>query len=601
MAVCRARVDRWENWLQHMLAELQADCVDIDPLAHDRAMALVQGLVHAGHMAQAAVLRELAPAAGGLPGLHALRTIGHDLDLTVTGRILSGNPAIYEDIQFGNPHVLPMLGCLADAVALLRAQVVDGSDDARALVRERFLQQPAAWFGSDELATRSHGFERMGYLQADLQGPRYLSVYLPQDRPGSLRGLLDVFERLGVNLASIHSSRTPDGELHFRIGLDALPVPLATLRDGGRIGRHRPRGRCARRFGELTTRPGRRAPGTADRRTDPLRPVAFGSTFSATAAARRSLRLRQQRRGDQQVAPVLLHHAQLAGIERLQLVGGDVDALDLAAVFEVADECSASAAFSALAGDEFGQLRLRLAALARLFLLEPLGLDALVLLALRADRVGLGQVDVFARARLAAQACLRRGLPLAGRACAAAGAASACTGLPPRRCSPCVGLPAAGLCSWALRSGLGAGLKPRPSNWSRSEMVIVRRRLSSAVVAVRWRRRRSPGPAAIALRMCRSSSSARCSSSALRDSPSRAAASASLRSCSACSWKARAAFPGRPGAARWHRCSSRRHHAGRAQRAPAPDAVIREAGGLDLGRLVEVAAVEHHRGRPARP
>jgi prephenate dehydrogenase len=123
MAVCRARIDRWAPWLGHLLAELQADCVDIDPLAHDRAMALVQGLVHAGHMAQAAVLRELAPAAGGLPGLHALRTIGHDLDLTVTGRILSGNPAIYEDIQFGNPHVLPMLGCLADAVALLRAQV----------------------------------------------------------------------------------------------------------------------------------------------------------------------------------------------------------------------------------------------------------------------------------------------------------------------------------------------------------------------------------------------------------------------------------------------------------------------------------------------
>lgn len=230
MAVCRARIDRWAPWLGHLLAELQADCVDIDPLVHDRAMALVQGLVHASHMAQAAVLRELAPAAGGLPALHALRTIGHDLDQTVTGRILAGNPAIYEDIQFGNPHVLPMLKRLTDAVALLREQVVDGSDDARAVVRDRFLQQPAAWFGSDELAVRSHGFERMGYLQADLQGTRYLSVYLPQDRPGSLRALLEVFERLGVNLASIHSSRTPDGELHFRIGLETLPVALVTLR-----------------------------------------------------------------------------------------------------------------------------------------------------------------------------------------------------------------------------------------------------------------------------------------------------------------------------------------------------------------------------------
>ena len=230
MAVCRARLDRWQPWLEHFLAELQADCVEIEPLAHDRAMALVQGLVHASHMAQAAVLHELAPAAGGLSTLHALRTIGHDLDLTVTGRILSGNPAIYEDIQFGNPHVLPVLGQLSDAIARLRAHVADAGDEARAALRQDFLQQPAAWFGGDELATRSHGFERMGYLQADLQGKRYLSVYLPEDRPGSLRALLDVFERLGVNLASIHSSRTPDGELHFRIGLQALPVPLATLR-----------------------------------------------------------------------------------------------------------------------------------------------------------------------------------------------------------------------------------------------------------------------------------------------------------------------------------------------------------------------------------
>jgi prephenate dehydrogenase len=65
-------------------------------------------------------------------------------------------------------------------------------------------------------------------------------VYLPLDRPGSLRALLEVFEALGVNLASIHSSRTPDGQLHFRIGLDALTVSLATLREaveGAGIGR----------------------------------------------------------------------------------------------------------------------------------------------------------------------------------------------------------------------------------------------------------------------------------------------------------------------------------------------------------------------------
>ena len=230
LAVCRARVARWGPWLDALLAAMRADCVEIAPAAHDRAMALVQGLVHASHLAQADVLRRCAAEAGGMPALHALRTVGHELDLTVTGRILAGNPAIYEDIQFGNPDVLPVLERLADATAALRDAVARGDEAARTTLRQRFLAEPAAWFGAEALAARSHGFERMGYLQADLDAARFLSVYLPEDRPGSLRALLAVFERLGVNLASIHSSRTPEGELHFRIGLDRLPVSLALLR-----------------------------------------------------------------------------------------------------------------------------------------------------------------------------------------------------------------------------------------------------------------------------------------------------------------------------------------------------------------------------------
>ena len=229
MAVCRARTDRWAPWLDGLLAALEADCVDVAPDVHDRAMALVQGMVHASHMAQAVVLRTLAPDAGGPDLLHALRSVGYDLDLTVAGRMLAGNPAIYEDIQFGNPHVPAVLHALAEALAALRDHVDDGGGAARAALRERFLRAPAAWLGEAELAARSHAFERMGYLQADLAGGRHVDVFLPEDRPGALREVLAVFERLRVNLASIHSSRTPAGELHFRIGLDPLPLPLADL------------------------------------------------------------------------------------------------------------------------------------------------------------------------------------------------------------------------------------------------------------------------------------------------------------------------------------------------------------------------------------
>ena len=239
LAACPARLSRWQRWVDALLAAFEAECVTIDPLAHDRAMALVQGLVHASHMAQARVLRALADDAGGMPLLHALRTVGYDLDLTVTGRILAGNPAIYEDIQFDNPHVSPVLRELAASVGRLRDCVADGSDAARDELRSLFLDGPKAMFDAGTLATRSHGFERLGYLLADLRERPCMSVYLPLDRPGSLRALLEAFEALGVNLASIHSSRTPEGQLHFRIGMDALPVPLATLRqavEGAGIG-----------------------------------------------------------------------------------------------------------------------------------------------------------------------------------------------------------------------------------------------------------------------------------------------------------------------------------------------------------------------------
>ena len=229
LAVCRARISRWEPWLARFLQATGARVVAVEPAAHDRAMALVQGLVHASHMAQAEVLAALAAEAGGLALLDALGTVGHALDLTVTGRILAGNPAIYTDIQFDNPHVAAVLERLAQALADLRAQVARGDDGARAALAARFLAAPAAALGRARLARLSHDFDRLGDLQADLRSPRHVSVFLPEDRPGALRRLLAVFERLGVNLASIHSSRTPAGELHFRIGLDPLPLPLEAL------------------------------------------------------------------------------------------------------------------------------------------------------------------------------------------------------------------------------------------------------------------------------------------------------------------------------------------------------------------------------------
>ena len=220
VVVCQARLQRWQPWLQALLQGLQGEYVHAEPAHHDQVMALVQALVHAVHLGQAAVLRELASGLGGPAALLPFRSGAFEMDMAVIARILSLNPAIYEDIQFGNPHTGVVLERLAAQIEHLRALVGRGDEAARAQFREHFLTASRQAWG-DVAEEGGYTFERIGYLLADLTETRSLSVHLPQDRAGSLRELLHVFEQHGISLASIHSSRTPAGEVHFRIGFDA--------------------------------------------------------------------------------------------------------------------------------------------------------------------------------------------------------------------------------------------------------------------------------------------------------------------------------------------------------------------------------------------
>ncbi len=235
MVVCEARLARWQPWLAQLCAALEAECVRATPAHHDQVMALVQAMVHATHLAQAGVLREYAPLLGALPALMPYRSASFELDTAIIARILSLNPAIYEDIQFGNPHVAPMLDRLLAQLQQLRQQVGQGDDAARAAFRQQLLLDNRDSQGEAVLAEGNYTFERVGYLLADLTERNAISVHLPEDRPGSLRELLHVFERHAVSLASIHSSRTPAGEVHFRVGFIAGSDPTALLAAAGEI------------------------------------------------------------------------------------------------------------------------------------------------------------------------------------------------------------------------------------------------------------------------------------------------------------------------------------------------------------------------------
>ncbi len=242
LVICEARLDVWRDWLSVLLSALQAECVRVAPDYHDRAMALIQAMVHATHLAEAGVLRSHAQQLGPPSALLPLRSASFELDVAVITRILSLNPQIYEDIQFGNPYALEMLDSLVGELSALRELIAQGDDVARAGFRARFLQDNRDHFDPGTLADSNHTFERVGYLLADLVERVSISVHLPEDRPGALRALLEVFERHGVSLSSIHSSRTPAGEVHFRIGFEAgldAEVFAAAVReiDAGRIGR----------------------------------------------------------------------------------------------------------------------------------------------------------------------------------------------------------------------------------------------------------------------------------------------------------------------------------------------------------------------------
>jgi len=178
-------------------------------------------MVHATHLAEAGVLRHYAPLLGDLSALQPYRSTAFALDTAVLTRILALNPAIYEDIQFDNPYSLEVLDQLLAQLQRLRRLLDQGDDEARRCFRSEFLDANRAATGQAMLDGGNYSFERLGYLLADLTETRSLSVHLPEDDPGSLRKLLLVFECQGLSLSSIHSSRTPSGEVHFRLGLDA--------------------------------------------------------------------------------------------------------------------------------------------------------------------------------------------------------------------------------------------------------------------------------------------------------------------------------------------------------------------------------------------
>ncbi|NQD35883.1 prephenate dehydrogenase [Permianibacter sp. IMCC34836] len=220
LVVCEGRLQRWRPWFEALLRGFDAQTVQTTAAEHDRIMALVQGLVHASHLAQANVIGAQPDALQTLAALLPYRSPSFALDTAVIARLLTGNSAIYQDIQFLNPHVPEVLDALASTLQQMAALVRRGDENAQQAWHRQYWRQPLQTLGADALENGNACFEQLAYLLADLDEPNVVVMHLPRDEPGQLRALLAAFADAEVNLQSLHSSRDLQGRVHFRLGLD---------------------------------------------------------------------------------------------------------------------------------------------------------------------------------------------------------------------------------------------------------------------------------------------------------------------------------------------------------------------------------------------
>lgn len=139
--VCPARVE--SDILESLLSLFKkegATCTITTPDAHDRMMAVVQGLTHFVTLTVAESIRRLGV---DITKTQEFTSPVYQIELSLVGRLLSQDPDLYADILQENPYVPEVLAaCRASADAL--SSIVTAGDPARF---RAFFQENTRHFG----------------------------------------------------------------------------------------------------------------------------------------------------------------------------------------------------------------------------------------------------------------------------------------------------------------------------------------------------------------------------------------------------------------------------------------------------------------------
>ncbi len=221
LVVCKARLTTWESWLDEFLRFTGATLKFCTPSEHDRAMAVVQALVHAMQLTMAATIRELGV---DVRELLSFTSPLYKIALSLMARILRQDPALYADIQMLNPYVRDILLRAETRLHALRTSVIETDTD---LFAKDFLSSRTHFEGQIDEAYAL--FELLSQLLADHSSEHQAILRVENDRPGLLHEITGVFGEMGINLKHFHSVRHPGGGFRFRIGLDR-PAEHETVR-----------------------------------------------------------------------------------------------------------------------------------------------------------------------------------------------------------------------------------------------------------------------------------------------------------------------------------------------------------------------------------
>ena len=211
LAYCPSRLEKNSDWFFKFLSATEAIPVPCSPAFHDDNMSYVQSLVHAIHLVFAKVLTNNRDSIGKLSNVTNFKTQPYELAMTVSSRILANNENVYMDIQYENERSLHILEEMESVIKNFKDCISDKTPESKQKFLKEFFEEPRTFFTSDYLSDGDNHFEFITSFLKDMSKDNVFTIQAEQDTSGQLYKYIEVLKNSGVNMTSLHSMKSKEG------------------------------------------------------------------------------------------------------------------------------------------------------------------------------------------------------------------------------------------------------------------------------------------------------------------------------------------------------------------------------------------------------